>query len=63
MRSVAELRDFTGTRGEWRLLPAQSSETLLVYQRGAPAAPAKAPKAAGGGGKKRGRASAEEEDE
>lgn len=46
--SVEQLRAFRGTRGEWSLLAGESTDTLLVFKRGARSgvAPAKAP---GGG--------------
>jgi len=49
--SVEQLRAFRGSRGEWSLLPAESTATLLVFKRGAPSGGGAAPaKALGGGG-------------
>jgi cytoplasmic iron level regulating protein YaaA (DUF328/UPF0246 family) len=39
----ADLRGFTGAKGEWSYVPGESSDNTLVFHRGAPAGPAKAP--------------------
>jgi cytoplasmic iron level regulating protein YaaA (DUF328/UPF0246 family) len=41
-----ELRGFTGLQGEWRFVASSSSERSFVFERGAPAKPQAAPKAA-----------------
>ena len=56
----ADLRGFSGSNGEWRFVPAESDEQTLVFHRGAPAGPAKAP---GKAAAKRGAKSAAEDDE
>ena len=59
-----QLRGFTGLQGEWRYVASASDERNYVFERGAPARPAAAPKARGKA--KRGaeaEAEGEEEDE
>jgi hypothetical protein len=46
LTSPEQLRGFTGLQGEWRCDAAASSERSFVFERGAPARPAAAPKAA-----------------
>jgi len=42
-----QLRGFTGLQGEWRYVASASDERNYVFERGAPAKPAAAPKARG----------------
>ena len=56
----ADLRGFTGAKGEWRYVPGESDEHTLVFHRGAPAGPAKAP---GKAAAKRGAKAEDDDDE
>jgi cytoplasmic iron level regulating protein YaaA (DUF328/UPF0246 family) len=46
LREPKQLTEFCGTSGEWRYLPGQSTETNLVFHRGAAAPKPKAAPAA-----------------